>query len=202
MLVTDNDEYAARARALRSHGITRDPAEFSNPDENATILNERGSWYYEMQALGYNYRITDIQCALGRSQLRKLPDFISRRLQIVARYNEAFAELTWLSRPAVHLENSRALISWHLYTVQIDFKALGKHRTDVMKELRHQGVGTQVLYIPVYLQPWYRKTYGYSVGKCPNAEAYYEKALSLPLYPEMTDSDVDSVIRRVKELAK
>jgi UDP-4-amino-4,6-dideoxy-N-acetyl-beta-L-altrosamine transaminase len=201
MLVTDNDEYAARARALRSHGITRDPAEFSNPGENATILNERGSWYYEMQALGYNYRITDIQCALGRSQLRKLPDFISRRLQILARYNKAFAELSWLSRPALHLEDSRELISWHLYSVEIDFKALGKHRSDVMKELRDQGVGTQVLYIPVYLQPWYRKRYGYSVGKCPNSELYYENALSLPLYPEMTDADVDTVIRCVKELA-
>lgn len=88
-------------------------------------------------------------------------------------------------------------VSYHLYTVQIDFPALGKSRVEVMAELREQGVGTQVLYIPVYLQPWYQETYGYAEGKCPNAEAYYLKSLSLPLYPAMTDEDVAQVIKAV-----
>jgi dTDP-4-amino-4,6-dideoxygalactose transaminase len=92
------------------------------------------------------------------------------------------------------------LISWHLYTVQIDFPRLGKTRTEVMQELREQGVGTQVLYIPVYLQPWYRRTYGYASGKCPNAERFYARALSLPLFPAMTDADVQKVIHSVLAL--
>jgi UDP-4-amino-4,6-dideoxy-N-acetyl-beta-L-altrosamine transaminase len=202
MLVTDNAEYAEKARMLRGHGMTRDIASFKGLGSDEGPLAEQGPWMYEMQELGYNYRITDMQCALGRSQLRKLPGFIDRRRQIVARYNEAFAQLPWLSCPKVLSETSRQLISWHLYSVEIDFKALGKSRTDVMKELRAQGVGTQVLYIPVYLQPWYRDTYGYSVGKCPNAEAYYEKALSLPLFPRMSDADVGTVVRCVKQLAQ
>ncbi|MCC5851156.1 MAG: DegT/DnrJ/EryC1/StrS family aminotransferase [Verrucomicrobia bacterium] len=90
--------------------------------------------------------------------------------------------------------------SFHLYTVQIDFPALGKTNVEVMRELREQGIGTQVLYIPVYLQPWYQKTYGYTQGKCPNAEAYYLKALSLPLYPAMTDEDVEKVIITIRSL--
>ncbi len=90
------------------------------------------------------------------------------------------------------------MISWHLYTVQIDFVSLGKTRTEVMLDLRDRGVGTQVLYIPVYLQPWYRQTFGYQAGKCPNAEAYYQRTLSLPLYPAMSDADVDTVIESVR----
>jgi dTDP-4-amino-4,6-dideoxygalactose transaminase len=253
MLVTDNDEYAARARLLRGHGITRDGDAFSvfseqetdnrgqeagggeqgipvtcnlTPDPCSPLLRS-GPWTYEMQTLGYNYRITDFQCALGRSQLKKLPDFIRRRQKIVDRYNEAFADVSWLKTP---VDRSRAsgvgqqdslspvpcnlspglpdtcpptpapCVSYHLYTVQIDFEALGKSRNEVMAELREQGVGTQVLYIPVYLQPWYQETYGYKQGKCPNSEAYYTKALSLPLYPAMSDTDVETVIDAVLAL--
>ena len=266
MLVTDNVEYAAKARLLRGHGMVRDPAKFRvfgkadssereqeaggrkqeatdtcglTPDtcppspENCPLTSEVGPWMYEMQELGFNYRITDIQCALGRSQLRKLPGFIRRRQEVVGQYNKAFDALPWLKTPvdrsqesgvanqgplspvlcnlspgktspsAIHNPSSTAqsAVSWHLYSVQIDFKALGKSRTEVMTELRAQGVGTQVLYVPVHLQPWYRETYGYEVGKCPNAEAYYAKALSLPLYPKMTDTDVDKVIQVVAALS-
>lgn len=223
MLVTDNDEYAARARLLRSHGIVRDGSQFSvfgNPSlatdapttDYRSPITESGPWTYEMQALGYNYRITDIQCALGRSQLRKLPEFIHRRQEIVDRYNDVFGDLAWLETPkntgwqitdhrSPKTENRSPTVSHHLYTVQIDFPALGKSRNEVMDELRGQGVGTQVLYIPVYLQPWYQETYGYRQGKCPNAEAYYLKSLSLPLYPAMTDDDVGIVIKTINELA-
>lgn len=206
MLVTDNDEYARRARLLRAHGIERNTSRFEGFGSDATAFTETGSWVYEMQELGYNHRITDLQCALGRSQLAKLDSFIDRRLEIVGRYNEALAELPWLTTPALSpwllANNIRAdhRISWHLYTVQIDFATLGKTRSEVMAELRSKGVGTQVLYIPVHLQPWYRKTYGYSIGKCPQAEAYYKAALSLPLYPGLTNENLDTVIRAVKEL--
>ncbi len=196
MLVTDNDEYAAAARQLRTHGMVRGEAD-SYQGLGHNSMNEQGTWYYEMQDLGFNYRLTDFQCALGLSQLDRLTAFISRRREIVARYNEAFSELPNLQTPGVRNEADRDLTSWHLYTVQIDFDSIGRSRTDVMQTLREQGVGTQVLYIPVHLQPWYRKTYGYEIGKCPAAESFYQKALSLPLYPAMTDQDVDDVIRCV-----
>lgn len=225
MLVTDNPEYAEKARLLRMHGMVREPEAFrvfgregtgnrkqETGDSNLTpdpcpLTAEVGPWVYEMQDLGYNFRITDFQCALGRSQLKKLPSFIQRRLEIVARYNEAFKDLSWLQTPqvspsAIHNPPSTAqsAVSWHLYTVQIAFDKLGRTRTETMATLREAGVGSQVLYIPVYLQPWYRETYGYTVGKCPNAEAYYAKALSLPLYPTMSDEDVETVVKAVKQL--
>ncbi|MDB4718689.1 DegT/DnrJ/EryC1/StrS family aminotransferase [Verrucomicrobia bacterium] len=243
MLVTDNDAYAARARLLRSHGITRDSDTFGVFKEQGTgarkqeagnvsqknsapcsPLFRRGPWTYEMQILGYNYRITDIQCALGRSQLKKLSDFILRRQEIFDQYNSAFQDLEWLDTPkdggwcvldsdkndlskAIFYSPSettdamRPIVSQHLYTVQIDFEALGKSRNEVMAKLRDQGIGTQVLYIPVYLQPWYQQNYGYGEGKCPNAEAYYLKSLSLPLYSAMMDADVEHVIKVVRQTA-
>jgi perosamine synthetase len=221
VLVTDNDEWAAKARLLRTHGVTRNPSDFVGLSDSKSpisrlpdpALAERGPWYYEMHDLGYNYRITDLQCALGRSQLRQLPDFIRRRQEIVTRYNDAFANLDWLQAPSFTTrQQPRATdadfafelsdLSLHLYTVLIDFVRLGKSRTEVMQELRDQGVGSQVLYIPVYLQPWYRRTFGYAPGKCPNAEAFYARALSLPLYPSMTDADSELVIRAVTKVVR
>lgn len=218
MLVTDNEEWAAKARLLRSHGVTRDPSDFIGLLDDSTQvsafqppLSEFGPWYYEMQELGYNYRITDIQCALGRSQLSRLPEFITRRQEIAERYNEALASLDWLQVPLLatgyqlpvtsDFSFSLTDLSLHLYTLQIDFTGLGKTRTEVIQELRDNGVGTQVLYIPVYLQPWYRRTYGYSAGKCPEAEKFYSAALSLPLYPAMTDNNVETVVNTVLKLA-
>jgi UDP-4-amino-4,6-dideoxy-N-acetyl-beta-L-altrosamine transaminase len=199
MLVTDNADWASHARELRSHGIIRNPDDFSTSDL-CSLTAERGPWYYEMQELGYNYRMTDIQCALGLSQLARLESFIVRRREIVARYNESFAGLSWLTPPGLRRAENRDHISWHLYTVQMDFEVLGRTRTEVMAELRQKGVGTQVLYIPVHLQPWYRKTYGYGVGKCPVAESYYQRALSLPLYPALQDTDLQRVIDSVLSL--
>jgi perosamine synthetase len=235
ILLTENDEWAAKARLLRTHGITRNPDEFTglldplstNSDLLTSVLAERGPWYYEMQELGYNYRITDLQCALGRSQLKRLPEFIVRRQQIASRYNEALSNLDWLTTPKFTsvpplitnhslpatssssdvrpppsaIQYQLSDLSLHLYTVQIDFPRLGKTRTEVMQELREKGVGTQVLYIPVYLQPWYRRTYGYAPGKCPQAEEFYSRALSLPLFPAMNDADVEKVIDAVSKLS-
>ena len=201
MLVTDNAQFAKQARLLRTHGVVRDPSQFNGLgwDENPAFA-ERGPWYYEMTDLGWNDRITDFQCALGISQLNQLADFTSRRREIVAQYNAAFSAFEWLSTPKLRNLPDRELISWHLYSVQIDFQQLGKTRTQVMQELREQGVGTQVLYIPVHLQPWYRRTYGYSHSKCPNAESFYEQALSLPLYPALRDENVAMVIESIKKM--
>jgi len=243
ILLTENDEWAAKARLLRTHGITRNSIEFTglsdSPSSTSSAISpspflvERGPWYYEMQELGYNYRITDLQCALGRSQLKRLPDFITHRQQIASCYNQAFSSLDWLKTSSFDrafspttryplpvasaapntldprlstLDSSFSYqlsdLSLHLYTVQIDFPRLGKTRTEVMQGLREKGVGTQVLYIPIYLQPWYRRTFGYASGKCPNAEEFYSRALSLPLYPTMNDVDVEKVVASVKSLAK
>jgi perosamine synthetase len=199
MLVTNSAQWAAMARRLRSHGIER--FDFGGLGaSNNPALEEKGPWYYEMQDLGYNYRLTDVQCALGLVQLRRLERFSSRRRTIVAKYNSAFAAMPFLRTPGVKTPATAPLIGWHLYTVQIDFIALGKTRTQVMAELRRRGIGTQVLYIPVYLQPWYRRQYGYAVGKCPAAEAYYEQALSLPLYPALSATDVQRVIIAMREV--
>lgn len=200
MLVTNNSDWAAKARQLRSHGMVGDAVGFISSD-SCLVTAEKGPWYYEMQDLGYNYRISDIHCALGLSQLTRLDAFIGRRREIVAHYNAAFADVPWLITPGLRTPANRDHISWHLYTVQIDFKAIGKTRTQVMTELRQKGIGTQVLYIPVHLQPWYRKTYGYARGKCPVSENYYRRALSLPLYPAVTDIDVRRVIDAVHALA-
>lgn len=200
MLVTNNEEWARQARRLRSHGIERSAAAFTTPLDDP-ILGEQGPWFHEMQDLGWNYRLTDLQCALGLSQLERLPSFLSRRREIVAAYNAAFAGLDWLQTPGLREPADATVASWHLYTVQIDFPALGLTRTQVMTRLRAAGVGTQVLYIPVHLQPWYRRTYGYGPGKCPHAEAFYARALSLPLFAAMTDADVARVIEAVRQLA-
>lgn len=200
MLVTGRKDLADLARTLRSHGIVREPKRFVTPADDA-LLGEKGPWFYEMQELGFNYRLTDLQCALGLSQLSRLESFLARRREIVAAYNTAFADLEWLRTPGLRNPDDAATTSWHLYTAQIDFTALGRTRTQTMAELRAAGIGSQVLYVPVYLQPWYRKTFGYGPGKCPVAEAFYTRALSLPLFPAMSDADVGHVIASVHALA-
>lgn len=198
MLVTDNDDYAANARRLRSHGMTREPDQFVGIGDPS--FSERGPWYYEMQDLGFNYRMTDLQSALGLSQMARLEGFLQRRREIVDAYNHAFDSLHALSIPGLRNPDDKDLTSWHLYTPQFDFAELGKSRTQFMHELAALGVGSQVLYIPVHLQPWYRQSYGYQVGKCPLAEQFYRNALSLPLYPELTDQDCTRVVESVHKL--
>lgn len=191
-VVTLNDETCAeKLRRLRSHGMMREVAQFTNRDMAFSSDGSANLWYYEMQEIGYNYRATDMQCALGLSQLGKLNMFVERRRALVARYSSTlkWADLANVSIPA---PDSRLNVGWHLFRVSIDFKAVGKDRQQVMKRLRTQGVGSQVLYIPLYRQPYYRQRYG--MMSLPGAERYYERTLSLPLYYSMKDSDVDRVI--------
>lgn len=201
-ILTDNDRLAERCRLFRNHGMVRNQK--PSPDaDSCPLTSERGPWFYEMTELGFNYRITDLQCALGLSQLKKLYGFVRRRAEIVAAYNDAFASLAGIRTPqVVNIGKRPPRVAWHLYVLQIDFAALGRTRTQVMQQLRDEGVGTQVHYIPVHLQPYYRRRHGYGPGKCPVAEAFYARCLSLPLYPAMTDKDVAHVIRAVRKLAQ
>ena len=189
--VTTNDAaLAERLRSFRSHGMTRDPATFENRELAFSANGAPNDWYYEMAEPGFNYRATDFQCALGLSQLEKLPHFVERRRELVARYDGLLAALAPQVRPIAR--NSDCLPAWHLYVVLIDFDGLGLERGEVMRRLRAAGIGTQVHYIPVHLQPFYRRQ---NAGlRLPGADAYYARALSLPLFPEMTEADVERVV--------
>lgn len=191
-ITTNNKELYERLLLLRNHGITKDNSKLSIKH---STLNE--PWYHEMQILGFNYRITDIQASLGISQLKKLDKFVTRRREIVSKYNNAFKDIDWLTIP---YEKPDVYSAFHLYVLQIDFDKIGKSRKQVMEELRLKNIGTQVHYIPVHTQPYYQINYGYKWGDYPIAEDYYEKALSIPLYPKMTDNDVEYVIENILEL--
>lgn len=181
MVVTNNEEFYKRLILFRSHGITR--------DENLLLKNE-GSWYYEQLVLGYNYRITDIQCALGISQLKRLDDFIERRRGLVERYNAAFAENPKIKTPYM-AEGCNS--SWHLYIIQVD------ERREVFEKLRAAGIGVNVHYIPVYKHPYYQEN-GYGDVYCENAEALYKHIISLPLYSDLTNKQQDYVIETVRKI--
>ena len=202
VVLTNDESLAKRLKRLRSHGITSDPSEFENPalafqpSENP-LSRVRNPWYYEQVCFGYNYRITDIQCALGLSQLRKLDFFIVRRREIVNRYNAAFKDTPHITIP---FEDQNCLTNFHLYVLLLDFQSMGIHRAWFMLDLKERGIQTQVHYIPIHLQPFYQNNYHTKKGNCPCAEAYYEKCLSIPLYPAMTDEDVERVIYEIRKM--
>jgi perosamine synthetase len=148
-----------------------------------------------MVDLGYNYRMTDFQCALGISQLRKLQKFLDRRREIAARYDEAFANLSGINPLAVRPD---VLHAYHLYVIRIDSNVLGTDRATLFTKLRKKGIGVNVHYIPVHLQPFYREKFHTSPGLCPIAETAYEQIISIPMFPGMTDEDVKKVIVEVK----
>jgi perosamine synthetase len=179
VITTDDDALASRLRLFRNHGINSDHRQ----------REQQGSWYYEMLDLGYNYRITDIQCALGLSQLRHLPEWVARRRAIAARYNEAFGELPL--DPIVVKDDREP--SWHLYVVQLRLEDLTTGRAQIFQELRANGLGVNVHYIPVHLHPYYQRL-GFQRGAFPVSEAAYERLITLPLFPAMSDADVERVI--------
>jgi UDP-4-amino-4,6-dideoxy-N-acetyl-beta-L-altrosamine transaminase len=185
--ITTNDETLyERMLLLRSHGIERAPERMSQTP---------GSWYYEQQTIGFNYRMTDIQAALGTSQLAKVGRFAARRREIIRQYRSGLADLQWLTLPADFPDQ---VVCYHLFVVQIDFASIGRSRDSVMSALRAAGVGTQVHYIPVHTQPFYKEHYGTRQGDFPVAEKYYENCLSIPLYPAMSDADVQTVIEAIR----
>ena len=181
MVTTNDPALAERLRRLRSHGMVR--PEGADP------------WWYEMPEVGFNYRLPDILCALGLSQLAKLDRFAARRRALAARYETALAPLARLVRPAARPAWSDPVL--HLMSVLIDFEAAGRSRRQVVETLKARGVGTQVHYIPVHTQPYYRQRYGEL--DLPGARAWYERCLSLPFYPGMEDADVDRVVGALAE---
>ncbi|GGH33111.1 UDP-4-amino-4,6-dideoxy-N-acetyl-beta-L-altrosamine transaminase [Paenibacillus segetis] len=187
IITTDNEEYYRKLVLFRSHGMTKDPEK---------LIKNDGPWYYEMQELGYNYRMTDMQAALGVSQMDKLDSFVARRREIAAIYNEKLGMLPGIVIPGQHPD---AESSWHLYVIRFLPDYFHGNRRDWFEALRTEGIGVHVHYIPVYLQPYYQKM-GYAQGLCPNAEKYYSSAITLPLFPKMTDSDVSDVIKAVNKI--
>ena len=188
-VTTGNEALYRKITELRSHGMTRDPALFEQPDLAFDGSGAANPWYYEMPEVGYNYRASDIHCALGLSQLKKLEDFIAKRRALARRYEELLAPLAPLVRPVPRVPGCDP--AWHLFAVLIDFAAAGIPRAELMRRLRAEGIGTQVHYIPVPWQPYYRKRS--PGGDYPGAAAYYEKVLSLPLFTAMSLEDVARV---------
>jgi UDP-4-amino-4,6-dideoxy-N-acetyl-beta-L-altrosamine transaminase len=198
-VTTTNDaRLAERMRLLRNHGMTRDPKAFQIKAQALDDSGEVNPWYYEMQALGPNYRITDFACALGLSQLKKLDRFIARRREIAALYDRLLVPLEPALVPVWALPNQHAAL--HLYAVLIDYNLIGKSRTEVMAELRTLGIGTQVHYLPVHRQPYYRELYGNL--ELPGSTRYYDRVLSIPLYPDMTDADVERVVEALGNVVR
>jgi UDP-4-amino-4,6-dideoxy-N-acetyl-beta-L-altrosamine transaminase len=199
MALTNQRVLAERMAMIRSHGITRDAGRFQKGSQ--TSASERGSlqsspaWYYEQQMLGYNYRMTDIQAALGSSQLQRLDGYLERRNALARRYDSALAGLP-LQLPHVLPENRSA---FHLYVVRVQPSATGRERRRIFDGLRERGIGVNVHYLPVHLQPYYREL-GFSTGHYPEAEAHGELALTLPLYPAMTDQEQQEVILALQEV--
>jgi perosamine synthetase len=183
VIVTDSEEYYEKLKRFRSHGIIKH-----------NLSRDEGPWYYEMVDLGYNYRMTDLQAALGISQMDKLDRFIERRREIASMYNEAFKTMDSVILP-MQLEGTQS--GWHLYVLQLKLDKLKRNRREIFESLRAENIGVHVHYIPVYWHPYYQKL-GYRKGICPKAEQWYEQALTLPIFPKMTDEDVNDVIEAVK----
>lgn len=187
-VITTNDESLYKKLCLfRSHGITRDITK---------MLKFDGPWYYEQQALGFNYRLTDFQAALGRSQLKKLERFVERRIEIAKQYDEGFKDFKKIVIPK-QLENTKS--SWHLYIIKINFDTLGLSKVEVFENLKNAGIICNVHYIPVYKHPYYKEN-GFEKTHCKVAETLYDCMLSIPIYPSMTDEDVDYVINTIKQV--
>jgi UDP-4-amino-4,6-dideoxy-N-acetyl-beta-L-altrosamine transaminase len=187
LVLTNSPERAEHLRRLRSHGMTRDPVQMDAPSH--------GPWYYQQVELGFNYRITDMQAALGLSQLNKLDGFLARRRQLVARYQALLADLP-LTLPTPQPEAESA---WHLYVVRLQTERLQHSHRQIFEGLRAAGIGVNVHYIPVHLQPYYRDL-GFAAGDFPQAEAYYAQAISLPLFPAMSDEQQDFVVDQLRRL--
>jgi UDP-4-amino-4,6-dideoxy-N-acetyl-beta-L-altrosamine transaminase len=186
MVLTNRPDLYEKLILLRSHGITRDSREMANESE--------GAWYYEQIGLGFNYRITDIQAALGISQMDRCDEFIARRRVLAGRYDQLLAPLPLILPFQAHGSFS----AWHLYVVQIDSTRTSKTRREVFDHLRAAGIGVNVHYIPVHRQPFYRRL-GFKAGDFPEAERYYQNALSIPMFPAMSDEDQDYVVEKLAE---
>lgn len=185
MVMTNDEQLYKRLTLFRSHGITRDPE---------LMTEHQGAWYYQQLELGYNYRITDISCALGSSQLDRLEEFLEARREIAKRYDEAFKDLSGVKLP---FQETGCESGWHLYMLQV----LNKNRKEVFDTLRQKGIGVNVHYIPVYQHPYYQQN-GYEDCHCANAETFYERAISLPIFPSLTIKQQQYIINEIIRIVK
>lgn len=187
MVLTNRRDLFEKLKLLRTHGMTRDPAMMEGESD--------GPWYYQQVALGFNYRMTDIQAALGSSQMRRIDDFVARRHALARRYDQLLAGLP-LTLPWRHPD---AYSSFHLYVVRLQLDAVSKSHRAIFEGLRERGIGVNLHYIPVHMQPFYRQ-YGFNSGDFPQVEQYYREAISLPLFPAMTDEMQDTVVAAIREV--
>jgi UDP-4-amino-4,6-dideoxy-N-acetyl-beta-L-altrosamine transaminase len=187
MVTTDNPVFAETLRRFRNHGISSD----------ARQRQSAGQWHYEMVLLGFNYRLTDIACALGLQQMKKLEPNLARRRQIAAQYTSEFRSMTGVVAPVVRPDVNSA---WHLYPIRLDLTKLSAGRGELFKALRAENIGVNVHYIPVHRHPYYRDRFGYKGGEFPVAEAAYERLISLPMFHGMSDNDVEDVVCAVRKV--
>lgn len=188
-VLTNNGELDEKIKTLRSHGMTK--------NEKYLEKNE-GPWYYEMHELGFNYRITDFQCALGVSQLKKLDYFITKRNEIADFYNQQFLNDDRFIIPAVHKNLKHA---YHLYPLQIKFENLKIAKKEYFEKMKKNNIGLQVHYIPVHLQPYYKKNFGFKESDFPVAESFYKREISIPIYPTLQNEDLKYIVDKIKEFA-
>ena len=185
-ITTNNQKFYEKLLILRSHGMVK----------NEKTKKQKGSWYYEMKSLGFNYRITDFQCALGILQLKKLDSFIKRRREIVKIYEKALKNNEYFDLP---IEENLTKSSWHLYVIRLKNKYVGR-RKEIFNKLRKMGIGVQVHYIPIHTQPYYKERFNNKIGDYPIAENYYKKCITIPLFPKMTNKEVQYVVDCIKSL--
>jgi UDP-4-amino-4,6-dideoxy-N-acetyl-beta-L-altrosamine transaminase len=187
-VLTNDSIIDEKVRRLRTHGMTK----------NADLLQKNdGPWYYEMHEVGYNYRITDFQCALGSSQLKRLDEFVQKRREIAKTYNETLSNVDDLKIPEAHNSVDH---SYHLYPLQIDFDKLNITKLEFFKKMKESGINLQVHYIPVHFQPFYQKNYGFNTGDFPVSESFYRNEVSLPIYPDLSLDDVSLVVKNILEI--
>lgn len=189
MILTNDKKLADKCRLLRSHGITRNPSNFVNQPSAISHQPVYPPFYYEMHELGYNYRLTDFQCALGLIQLKRLDEFIKRRREIWEYYTSELKDIEGFNTP---IEREGVHSAWHLYVAQAE------KRDDLFNYLSEKDIGAHAMYIPVHLQPYYQKNYGYKKGDFPKAEAYFKKCLVIPLFPALKDSEAEYIVKTIK----
>ena len=189
MVTTHNAELADRVRMLSLHGLSRDAWD---------RYSSKGSWYYEIVDLGYKYNMPDVLAAIGIHQLRRVDEFTRRRREIAHQYDQAFSNLSEILLPP--RDNALSEHIYHLYTVQLNLERLSISRDHFIEALRAENIGTSVHFIPLHLHPYYRKQFGYARGAFPVAEGVFDRIVSFPIYPAMTDGDVKDVVQAVRRI--